>query len=498
MMDSGQIIGTTIDGKYRIDRLIDRGGMGAIYAATHVNLNRTVAVKLIRTDLLSHPTSIARFKREARMAARVEHPHAVTVYDFGSIDGIGAYLAMEFIQGESLRSLLARRGPLPLAEVVEIATQVASVLGAAHRHGIVHRDVKPANILLRNQDDRFVVKLTDFGIAKSVRAEETTQLTSPSELVGTPSYMAPEQFSGDDIDGRTDLYALGAVVYEMLSGHCPFEGTLSEVIGKHLFAEPPHLPEAGASDPLAVFLVRVMAKAPEDRPATAVDFIRELADAAALRAEITGEPVELSENTIEIEGPLCETERVPLEVVREANSFATAAPASSASIAAIADATADDAEHAESDAVTSHLPTVFVPASPIEQSEPPTCRVVILDEETTQIRRRPLFGRRASAMAAGVVLTALLIVGANSGSTDGVAAPVTPVRPVPVEPVAPAPVEKPATENAERASTAAAENQRARTTRVVRKSKGSKPRSSRNGFVRILRVDKQIVKIFRG
>jgi serine/threonine protein kinase len=493
MNDCGQIIGTTIDGKYRIDRLIDRGGMGAIYAATHVNLNRTVAVKLIRTDLLSHPTSIARFKREARMAARVEHPHAVTVYDFGSLEGIGAYLAMEFVQGESLRSLLARCGSLPLASVVEIATQVASVLGAAHRHGIVHRDVKPANILIRTQEGRFVVKLTDFGIAKSVRAEETTQLTSPSELVGTPSYMAPEQFSGEEIDGRTDLYALAAVVYEMLSGHCPFEGTLSEVIGKHLFAEPPCLPEQDDADPLSAFLVRAMAKAPEDRPATAVAFIRELADAAALRAEITGEPIVMSENTIEIEAPpLCETERVPFDIVREANSFATAANATNG---------ADESASNISDAETTQLPTVFVPARSaelVELVEPATRHIVIRDEETTQIRRRPIIGRRASAMAACVALVALLVVGANSGSTDGVAAPAPPAKVVPVEPAAPAPVETRAPENTERASAEADDKSSPRKTRVIRKTKASKSRSSGNGFVRVIRVDRHLMKIFRG
>ena len=416
------------------------------------------------------------------MAARVEHPHAVTVYDFGSLDGIGAYLAMEFVQGESLRSMLARRGSLPLAEVVEIATQLASVLGAAHRQGIVHRDVKPANILLRKQDGRFVVKLADFGIAKSVRAEETTQLTSPTELVGTPSYMAPEQFSGDGIDGRTDLYALTVVVYEMMSGHCPFEGTLSEVIGKHLFAEPPRLPETDDADPMSVFLVRGLAKSPEDRPATAVEFIRELTDAATLRSEITGEPVVLSENTIEIESPVYETERVPRELAqrgREANSFATSASENGA------------------DEETSPLPTVFVPAQPAQPAqptEPGTCRVIVLDGETTRIRRRPIVGRRMSAMAAGLALTALLVAGANTGSTDGVAAPATPaaVAPAPVAPAAP--VEQPATDSSKRAE---ASTQRTRTTRVIRRSKASKS-SSGNGIVRVLRVDKHLRKIFRG
>jgi serine/threonine-protein kinase len=452
--------------------------MGAIFAATHVNLNRTVAVKLIRTDLLSQPTSVARFKREARMAAQVEHPHAVTVYDFGSLDGIGAYLAMEFVRGESLRSMLKRRGPLPLADAVEIASQVASVLGAAHRHGIVHRDVKPANILIRSDAGRLAVKLTDFGIAKSVAVEETTQLTSPSELVGTPSYMSPEQFSGDPIDGRADLYALAVVVYEMLSGHCPFEGTLSEVIGKHLFTEPPALPDEGETDAFSAFLRRALAKAPADRPATAAEFISELNEAASKRAEVTGEPIELSEQTLEIEAPVAETERVPIAEVRD-NSYATSPESSTPA-------------HGES---TAFLPTVFVPA-------PATHRVTALaGAETT--RPRANIGRRAMAAAAGVALAALFIASSDTGATDNPAAPAA--QAVASGQASTVPVRESAARSApdDPEPAKAVEKQEPRATRPApskRKStpRTSKPRKSGNRVVRVLRVDRQIVKIFRG
>jgi serine/threonine protein kinase len=477
MNDCNQIIGTTIDGKYRIDRLIDKGGMGAIYAATHLNLNRTVAVKLIRTDFLSHPTSLARFKREARMAARVEHPHAVTVYDFGSLEGVGAYLAMEFVKGESLRSLLARQGSLPLAQVVEIASQVASVLGAAHRHGIVHRDVKPANILLRSSEGRLVVKITDFGIAKSVQAEETTQLTSPSELVGTPSYMSPEQFSGEPIDGRADLYALGVVVYEMISGRCPFEGTLSEVIGKHLFAEPPALPDEDDADPFSVFIQRALAKSPEDRPSTALEFLTELTEAATRRAEVTGEPMVLDDRTLEIEAPVLETERVPLELVPD-NSYATAAN-DDANVLAVIGAEA-----------TSPLPTVFVP------EEPKTQRVALSEAETTVIRPRVAMGRRTTAMAAGVALTALLVAGANAVNSDGTAAAEGLPRAVgqitAVSAVTTA--ERPAPSAARNVETTRADTSRSRRSA----SRVSKPRKSGNRFVRVLRVDRHLARVFRG
>src|SRR5262245_45771113 len=213
-------IGKLLDGKYRLDAYLSQGGMGAVYKATHVMLDKTVVVKLIKPDLVTSPDVVARFQREARAASNLNHPNIVGVYDLGQTDDGTLYIAMEFIDGPSLKDVIREAGPMSATQIVPILNEVASALALAHRHKIIHRDLKPQNIMLATDGGRRVAKLLDFGIAKTF--DDSTQLTRTGFALGTPQYMAPEQASGADVDGRADLYSLGAILYEMLTGEVPF------------------------------------------------------------------------------------------------------------------------------------------------------------------------------------------------------------------------------------------------------------------------------------
>ena len=234
----------TVDNKYRIEQLLGRGGMGAVYRARDMRLDRLVALKVVRADLLHDPDARRRFRREAQIVARLQHPSIVAVYDYGTFADGGAYLVMELVRGEDLRHLLQREGRLDTAESMSILTAVCAAIGAAHREGVLHRDLKPENILLPGGGA--AAKVLDFGVAKIVteglpkegdgdegqpEAEAQTALTAAGMIIGTPAYMAPEQFHAVEADARTDVFSLGVVAYEMLSGELPFGcGTLADVV----------------------------------------------------------------------------------------------------------------------------------------------------------------------------------------------------------------------------------------------------------------------------
>lgn len=227
-----------VEDKYRLEQLLGRGGMGSVYRARDLRLGRAVAIKIVRPDLLGDADALRRFRREAQIVASLQHPSVVAVYDYGSLPTGGAYLVMELVNGEDLRHLLEREGPLDAERVVQILAPVCGAVEAAHREGILHRDLKPENILL--PVDGSPPKVLDFGVAKVVedaREAETgvaappTLVTGPGVIVGTPAYMAPEQFTGSDADARTDVFSLGVVAYEMLTGRLPFgRGPLSEIM----------------------------------------------------------------------------------------------------------------------------------------------------------------------------------------------------------------------------------------------------------------------------
>lgn len=280
------LIGHTINGRYRLESLLGDGGMGTVYRAYDVNLDRQVALKLMHAHFARQEEFRARLIQEARTAAQLDHPSVVQIYDFGDSPE-GLFIAMEFVNGGSLRDHLRRlqrmRKFLPLAQSLQIGAQIAEALDYAYRRGIVHRDIKPGNIMLKrlNRPDEpdeqpFRALLTDFGL---VKLQEGSQLTQSGTTLGTPTYMSPEQCKGEKLDGRADLYALGVVLYELFTNRLPFEfKTLSDAIAVHSRGEMPTPAREIRSDIPAIIdtvLVRTLAKNPDDRYADGA----EMADA---------------------------------------------------------------------------------------------------------------------------------------------------------------------------------------------------------------------------
>lgn len=229
-----------VDNKYRIEQLLGRGGMGAVYRARDMRLDRLVALKVVRAELLGDPEARRRFRREAQIVARLQHPSIVSVFDYGTFVDGGAYLVMELVRGEDLRRVLQREGRLEPQRAISILSPVCAAIDAAHREGVLHRDLKPENILLPGGEA--AAKVLDFGVAKVMTeraeavtgAEAPTLMTAAGMIVGTPAYIAPEQFHGAAPDARTDVFALGVIAYEMLSGELPFgRGSLAEVVMAH-------------------------------------------------------------------------------------------------------------------------------------------------------------------------------------------------------------------------------------------------------------------------
>jgi serine/threonine-protein kinase len=280
------LIGTVFEGVYRIEGLLGEGGMGAVYVATHLRLDKRVAVKVMARELASTTDALARFHREAVVTGGLGHPHIVQVFDFSTTPTGEPFLVMEFLEGEDLDHRLRRVGRIPAAQVFHIVKQVASALAATHAKTIVHRDLKPANIyLLAVAGETDFVKVLDFGISK-VRAA-ATKLTQATSVMGTPNYMSPEQAMGrvDEIDERTDQWALACIAWECLSGAGPFVGENVPSILFQVVHEPPQalVPKvAGLCPQVEEVLLRALAKNKNDRFASVNDF------ALALEAAVTG------------------------------------------------------------------------------------------------------------------------------------------------------------------------------------------------------------------
>lgn len=276
--------GSTIQGKYTVLGVLGHGGFAVVYDAKHDGLGRGVAIKVLH---LRHDTPVAlveRFRREARISALVRHPNVLEVYDTGSLADGSPFLVMERVNGENLAEQI-RRGPLPIATAVEITRQVLLGLCAIEEQGIVHRDVKPDNLMLHDGGDgTTTVKLVDFGISKRVAIEPQSRLTCHGALVGTPQYMSPEQIRGEEVDIRTDIYATGAVLYEALTGHAPHESTsFSELVVSVLNGHVQPVRERRANCPaeLEHIILKALSRAPDDRyasPREVLEALDELAD----------------------------------------------------------------------------------------------------------------------------------------------------------------------------------------------------------------------------
>ncbi len=289
-----RLVGSTVADKYDIVSLMGFGGMGAVYEAVQRNMNRRVALKYIPSH---DPVTAARFEREALTVSQLRHPNTVTVFDYGQTHDGFLFLSMELLHGRTLTELITQNSPLTPARAVYIASQICRSLAEAHQNGIVHRDIKPDNIILIEVDgDPDVVKVLDFGIAKAVSGEEEVTLTGDGRIIGTPRYMSPEQILGESIDHRSDIYSLGCIIFEMLCGAPPFEApTTTALMMSHAqdppppFAErlPPHYVDA---IPLGLEHVvrRAMAKAPTQRPQTTDELRKELEK--ALDAHRMGRP----------------------------------------------------------------------------------------------------------------------------------------------------------------------------------------------------------------
>ncbi|MGW0337040.1 serine/threonine-protein kinase [Streptomyces sp. NPDC003011] len=269
---------------YRIEQEIGRGGMAVVYRARDLRLDRTVALKLLAPELARNDTFRRRFTHESHVAAAIDHPHIVPVFEAGETDGL-LYIAMRYVPGSDLRHLLDRDGPLPLATAVRIAAQVGSALDAAHEHGLVHRDVKPGNILVArgtDSDHPEHVYLTDFGLTK--KSLSLTGFTTVGQFVGTLDYVAPEQISGRPVDGRCDVYGFACVVYETLAGRPPFRRDDDmALLWAHQYDEPTPLTEArpGLAPHLDAVFAKALAKSPDDRYDSCLAFVAALRGARA-------------------------------------------------------------------------------------------------------------------------------------------------------------------------------------------------------------------------
>jgi serine/threonine protein kinase len=273
------LLGTILAGRYRIEELVGSGGMGAVYRAEHVHMRKAVAVKVLHKQMTAFPEVVARFEREAVAGGRIEHPHVVSASDFGQLEDGSFYLVLEFVEGQSLAKLVGKSGALGALRSLRIARQMVEALQAAHGAGIVHRDLKPENVMLVVKDgEPDFVKVLDFGIAK-IKVEEAVEqqnLTQIGTVFGTPEYMSPEQARGELVDSRADLYTVGVILYEMLSGLSPFKDEdLVVVLTRHLTAEPPPLPTD--LDPMIVDLVLLlMRKNRDERVQTAAELIERI------------------------------------------------------------------------------------------------------------------------------------------------------------------------------------------------------------------------------
>ena len=281
------MIGRVVASRYRLEKKLGAGAMGSVYRARHIKLDRAFAIKILHVEMLINPKLQRRFQREAELAGTLSHPNIVTVLDVGeAFEGLH-YIAMEYAEGPTLGEITTLEAPLPADRVIALAAQLCDGLHHAHERGLIHRDFKPDNVIVETRNGREVVRIVDFGIAivrDDASNEERERLTTAGITLGTPHYMAPEHVTGQAIDHRIDLFALGVVLYEMMCGKMPFQGDGVDVARANLLEETPYMAERVPNvkvDPLLeAFVRKLLSKAPDARPATA-KAARELLDLIA-------------------------------------------------------------------------------------------------------------------------------------------------------------------------------------------------------------------------
>lgn len=276
------LVGQVLDSKYELLELLGQGGMGAVYRARRRHIGDEVAIKLLLQKYLAGEEATERFRREARAAAMLRHPNVVTIHDFsdGRQTESAPYIVMELVEGTSLRALFRHEGKLSPERAVSLFRGICAGVGAAHRRGIIHRDLKPDNIIVAAPDragESETVKVIDFGIVKLSETDVASALTQTGTLIGTPFYMSPEQCLGEELDGRSDVYSLGAILYEMLGGRPPFTGTTpTAVLAKHLTDIPTPLDQLGIAPAFGAICQRALAKVPAERYETVDELYGEL------------------------------------------------------------------------------------------------------------------------------------------------------------------------------------------------------------------------------
>ncbi|MBW2460384.1 MAG: serine/threonine protein kinase [Deltaproteobacteria bacterium] len=282
-------VGDIVARRYRVEERLGHGSTGVVYRATQVRLGREVALKVLHPRFVTDPQARARFEREARVASALDHPSAVSVYDFGE-DGHCLYLTMELLEGRTLRQRLSEPGEVPVAEILDLGAQLADVLSAAHQLPLVHRDLKPANVFLVPADGERAAgaRVVDFGLAFIAGSAREDRMTAHGVVTGTPEYLSPEQTRGGEVGPPTDVYALGCMLYELVTGTVPFHGTDMEVLTKQMFAAPPALGEHHRTEPLPTaidrLIVRMLDKRPAHRP-EAMELVVAFADLDRTRDE---------------------------------------------------------------------------------------------------------------------------------------------------------------------------------------------------------------------
>jgi serine/threonine protein kinase len=422
---TGNLLGTVLDGRYRVRSLVGEGGMGRVYEAEHIEIGKRVAVKVLHPVYSRTPEVVERFRREARSASKIGHPGIVDVTDSGTTQDGSVYFVMEFLEGVELAKVISTEGALDISRSLTIAAQICRAVAAAHAQNIIHRDLKPENIFLVTRDGTAdFVKVLDFGIAKTAEIEEARErkLTHPGMAMGTPEYMAPEQAAGKPYDHRIDLYATGAILYEMLCGVAPYEGeNFMEVLAKKATQEPvaprqhrPELPEE-----VEALVMHALAHDPDQRPPSMEAFDYEITKAMAGRGVAVGKMLGISPEMLEMRTGQVGDEATPISgemgrsfTTRRVATFGVIGCAVGAVIMLAVVGVQRRVNHAGGVSIVAHEPEITPPHVPLVAG-PATARVdppTLMDQATpphaqqpdstahTQAPERPPAARRPNAV----------------------------------------------------------------------------------------------------